>query len=798
MVDYLSPERDYSTLSLLDLLAARDQFHVHLMHKANVIGTAVGRYRIRKGDPWPKRVGGVASAPPAYHPHREARTLANSEVRDYSWPAVLVFVKEWIPQGEFASGGAATADFIPPAIYMPSGDKIPICVIEAERDDRVPSTDGNYVYPSNLVGGGYPILADVQGQEHVASVGCLVTDGHSTYALTNRHVAGAPGEILYSILNGNKMPIGKTSKLQLTRKLFQDVYAEWPGKDTYVNLDIGLIEVDDVNRWTTQIYGIGEIGDIADLSVTNITLRLIGCPVIAYGAASRLMKGEICCLFYRYTELGGSDYVADFLIGPREGNSVSTHPGDSGTLWSIDPLVSGAKPSPIAIQWGGQVFVDSKGQSSSSYALATCLSTVSNLLNVEVLRDWNLGLPDYWGAVGHYSIANKACGKVQNASLKKLLNNNLDRITYDVKNINKKQMAGLSKEDFVPLADVPDMVWKVGSFKRGNMKSPEHANHFADMDRSLNPPQPGGRTLLDICGKTAANVTVPVWQAYYDAVKKQFPKEQESRGLLPFRVEQFYEGMVDFLKAGDVERFVCAAGIVSHYVGDACQPLHISYLFNGDPDRPIPTKVTNKKTGVTTTVDMPTGKGVHSAYEDDMVNYNVAAILPGIDQRLGRSPALPTFTGGHQAAVAVVELMDRTFGAIKPMDIVNAYIPLEDDKPKDVAASLWKKFGKDTMDVMADGAQCLVQVWESAWAEGGGDKNITKLGAISESTLETIYQNAEFMPSCTLDTIASVLKDPASTQGSAKNSVAKKKQPAGKTKTKKGKGKNSRVGVREG
>jgi hypothetical protein len=35
---------------LQDLLRARDQFHPHLMHKANVVGTAVGRYRIRKGD----------------------------------------------------------------------------------------------------------------------------------------------------------------------------------------------------------------------------------------------------------------------------------------------------------------------------------------------------------------------------------------------------------------------------------------------------------------------------------------------------------------------------------------------------------------------------------------------------------------------------------------------------------------------------------------------------------------------------------------------------------------------------
>jgi hypothetical protein len=785
MIDYLSSERDYSTLSLIDLLTARDQFHIHLMHKANVIGTAVGKYRIRKDEPWPQPGTGKSSASSTSHRPKGERTLSNSEVRDYSWPAVLVFVREWIPEGHFASGTAQAADFIPPAIYMPNGDKVPICIIKADRDEQQPATDGNLVYPSNLIGGGYPILADVQQQEHVASVGCLVTDGHLTYALTNRHVAGAPGETLYSILNGNKVPIGTTSNLQLTRKPFSEVYADWPGTDTFVNLDIGLIEVDDINRWTTQVYGIGQIGDVADLSSTNITLRLIGCPVVAYGAASGLMKGEICSLFYRYREQGGSEYVADFLIGPRGSKPLGTRPGDSGTLWSIDPQETGQKPNPIALQWGGQVFIDGKTKSSSSYALATCLSTVSNLLNVEVVRDWNFGFPEYWGAVGHYSIANKACGVISDAKLSKLMNNNLERITYDIKDINKKEMAGLSKRDFVPLADVPDMVWKVGPHKRGGMTSPEHANHFADMDRELDPPQPGGSTLLAICGKTPSNVTVPVWQSYYDAVKKQYPAQEESRGLLPFRVQQFYEGMVEFLKAGDVESFVCAAGIVSHYIGDACQPLHISYLFNGDPDRPIPTEVTDKKTGITKTVDNPTGKGVHSAYEDDMVNYNVAAILPGVDQRLGKLAALPLVSGGHGAAVAVVQLMDRTFDAIKPMDIVNAYVSLEEDKPKDAAMALWKQFGGATMDVMADGCLCLAQIWESAWAEGDGSKNISDFGTITESKLETLYQDPDFMPSKTLNTISSVLTDKASLGAGAKKAHAKKAAPAGRNPAKK-------------
>ena len=53
--DVLNPEQDFNLLSLCDLLAARDHFHLHLVHKENVIATAVGKYRIRKDDPWPDK-----------------------------------------------------------------------------------------------------------------------------------------------------------------------------------------------------------------------------------------------------------------------------------------------------------------------------------------------------------------------------------------------------------------------------------------------------------------------------------------------------------------------------------------------------------------------------------------------------------------------------------------------------------------------------------------------------------------------------------------------------------------------
>jgi hypothetical protein len=530
------------------------------------------------------------------------------------------------------------------------------------------------------------------------------------------------------------------------------------GSNVFVDLDVGLIEVDDLNQWTTQVYGVGEIGPLADLSVSNISLRLIGLPVRAHGAASGNMQGEICALFYRFKSVGGFEYVADALISPVGNKTVGTHPGDSGTLWLTDRPDDKQGPRPIALQWGGQVFLDDT-QSVSSYALVTFLSTVCNELDVTPLRDWNTGLPEYWGAVGHYGIATKACRAIRNHKLKRLMEANTERISYEIGDISKRTMAGLSNREFVPLADVPDMVWKIGPYRRGGSHSPEHANHFADMDRRLDPELAEGATLLEICDGRPENVAVGVWQRYYDAVKEQFPEEQESRGLLPFRVWQIYDAMVSYVKSGEVDKFVCAGGILAHYIGDSCQPLHISYMFNGDPDRRVTGVVRDRNTGERQEALIPRGTGVHSAYEDNMVDRHVHEIVGGVDRLLARSNGPSLVTSGHGAAVAVVELMQQTFRVIAPSSIVDDFVRVQDERPSARADAMWQKLGEDTIKVMADGCICLAQLWDSAWEEGGGDDRINSLGPIDEAILEQLYQNPEFLPSYTLNSIEASLRD---------------------------------------
>ena len=220
---------------------------------------------------------------------------------------ILAFVDDWKEDAELS-----WEDRLPRAVYLDERRKVPVCVVLAPTVDRPEPSIRPVVFPSSTIGGGFPVIVVVQGREHIASIGCLVRDGHTVYALTNRHVTGPEGEPVFAQLGGERVRIGVSSSKQLTRQLFSKMYPEWAGKKTYLNLDIGLIRIDDINRWTANVYGIGELGPMADLGADNLSLRLIDCPVRAYGCASGPMTGAIKALFYRYKSLGGFEYARTF------------------------------------------------------------------------------------------------------------------------------------------------------------------------------------------------------------------------------------------------------------------------------------------------------------------------------------------------------------------------------------------------------------------------------------------------------------------------------------------------------
>ncbi len=350
------------------------------------------------------------------------------------------------------------------------------------------------------------------------------------------------------------------------------------------------------------------------------------------------------------------------------------------------------------------------------------------------------------------------------SKLRKLMQANLENITIPLPGITVSDTSGLSKGAFVPLADVPDLVWKMpsGDGSRGPRgQNPEAPNHFANMDQT---PPGGGPTLLQMC-QDPANITPDVWIEY----ARKFPPKNGSTdaaaemGLLPFRVWQIYDAMVEFLSNGQRDEFIAAAGTLAHYVGDACQPLHISFLHHGDPDHPVTKTITHTRgqhSGESEVENL--SQGVHEDYEqtmfrdqqgEDMKN-KLQALLKNSD-----SNASP-IKGGHAAAVATVQLMTDTFNKIHPKEICDLYdTALRSETPKgQILSMLWDEFGGRTVEVMAAGCRHLALLWESAWAEGRGDDTIQNISASARVRLSALYEKKNFLQSFLLTEVGPHLK----------------------------------------
>ncbi|PYQ27478.1 MAG: S1/P1 Nuclease [Acidobacteria bacterium] len=721
-MQYLSSGQGFAHLSLADLLRARDQFHPHLVHKHNVVGTAVGRYLIRSGDPRPDE-------PHAQTQSRPPRTLENSEIRDYSWPCVIAFVKEWVDDSEFGRIGELPASaYVPKTIYLDDGKAVPVCVVLAPRvmTPPLPLPDLPRYETKGLLQGGARVTATLQKVTRAATIGCLLSDGHKIYALTSRHVAGKPGEVLKS---ESGVTVGTTSELQIGRVPFESVYAPWPGRHVFVNLDVALVELENLRRWSTGIRQVGPIGPMAALSTYNLSLNIIGAPVRTFGAVSGLLEGRIAALFYRYKSVGGFDYVADFLIGSRTDEPLATRPGDSGAVWVLDVADDDTLNAPIAVQWGGTAL----GTHAMTFALASNLSTIARELDVDVYRGSDVAAFEYWGPVGHSAIGQYACSFIENENLKQLLEANF---------------AAMGK-----LANVPDDHWKE---ETSTHKKNEGPNHYADMDYA-----PENGKSLDDLTQSEAGLDVQTWIDYYDQLG--WTKTNE-RGLLPFRVWQCFNELVEYIRQKDIDRIVAAAGVLAHYPGDSCQPLHGSIYSQGDPFRDPagnPVSMRGPFDPIYGGAKKGTPKlGVHSTYESVMVKAKVPQLEQGIEKILPATHGMPLVENGRAAAWQTIELMRRTRQRIDPLEMVDTYAESWERGTQtgqhDEVNDLWNKYGERTIATMIDGCKTLAMLWDSAWKAGNGDDiDVAELTERDEETLLTTIcdDDERFFTSTGLDAV---------------------------------------------
>jgi hypothetical protein len=695
-------------LTITDLFAARDAYQVHLLRLPNVVATALGRYLVRAEDHDPANTFDQRlKVKPGIRP---PRTLENSRVMSWSWPAVMVFVSEWMTPEEIY---AAPDDMVPRRLFLPDGRVVPTCVVYAPAPAAPANIEGHLSFPTSLVGGGYVCLADVQGQQRAASIGCLVTDGDQIFALTNRHVAGRAGRRLYTEVDGSRFEIGVSSGRSVSQRAMRDVYPGLGGEHVQVAIDAGLIALDNVGKATTQVFGLGRLEEVVDIGAQNMSLSLVGQPVRAFGGASGPLNGQIVALSYRYKTLAGVDFVADALIGPRLGERLATRPGDSGTMWVSDaPPLGNLRP--IALQWGGHRF--GSGQRDMPFALATFASTALAALDVDIVADWNADHDTYWGVTGHYTIGARACDLVESADLRAFFVANRDRIAFDLADIKDGKFVDGDRL-FTPLADVPDRVWKHAS--AGQPRSGrEGPNHFADMDD----PNEHGESLLSRYRADPTSLNPADWHNFYTTLPT--PPTLMHEGMLPFRVAQLYREALEALGRSSTVHATAALGVMAHYVGDACQPLHISRFHDGrDPDRP---------------------SGVHSAYEDDMLDAHRSGLLEGLNATIPTMAAPKPVAGHRAAAAAVVDLMLRTIERLPPSELCDAWAVV----PKITPSDLWEQFGERTIQCIADGCLTLAMLWTSAFNEAKVPAPTPQ--PLSRGDLATLYHDDSFAESMTI------------------------------------------------
>jgi hypothetical protein len=709
----------FTHLNITDLLTAREQYHVFLTRHPNVVATAIGRYLIRKpGADTPDADGA-----------KQVRTLANSQVDPAtSWPCVLVFVDRWQSEKELVNSKSPGA-VVPKTLYLPDGRAVPVCIVEARRDLAPVDApvDNEIRYPMSVIGGGFPLEVRVQGRDHVATVGCLVSDGSKYYGLTNRHVTGEPGRVIYARLGGDLVPVGRAASrdMQLSKLAFAEMYPGWPGAHLFVNADVGLVDIDDINGWRTDVFQVGPLGPIADLNVNSLALSVIGTRVRGFGAGSGQIYGQVSALFYRYRSMGGIEYVSDFLIGPTSTETAVVRHGDSGAVLSLD-TPEGLRP--FAITWGAHEFVDGAQRTSMGFGLATGLGNVCRLLDVDLVRGWNIDQPYTWGKTGHFKIGSRAADLVGNAKLARLLAANQSSLGFSNEDlISGDGVTGKFTHDFIPLADVADIIWRT---TRPN----DESNHFSDIDES-DPAVFAGKTLLELSLEDDANIDVDVWIDFdrkMDQAKPVFHTnragEDELRpreGALPFRVWQMYKQMIASLNNGKVDEFIVAGGTMAHYVGDACQPLHISFLHHGAD---------------------PSEAGVHADYETKLIDRKATELFDGvdaIDQKV--RPGDLIGPNGKDAAKFVLQLMKSTVDLLSPEEILDVW---RNSKGQGKFNRMWDALGDRTIQTIAAGSHAMAVLWESAWKHGHGD-NLpdARLVKVPEGDLQELYNRKSFVPS---------------------------------------------------
>ena len=222
------------------------------------------------------------------------------------------------------------------------------------------------------------------------------------------------------------------------------------------------------------------------------------------------------------------------------------------------------------------------------------------------------------------------------------------------------------------LTTVPDRVWKTPATKPG-----EAPNHWFEADRYVST-----SNISDILDFPSA---------FADASKKYGKEEVVKNGTAPWRIRQFYKMAVDAFRAGDHKSALEYVGVMSHYVGDLSQPLHVSENYDGA---------------------MTGNPGIHKFFETDIITNEdeIGLLVKEEAQKLLGNKKFQGHFGGSLMDVILHEVGRALYQ--KDLVIENDLKHGRDKKGRQIQLKL-------AIARMADGAATFAFILGHVWQDAG-------------------------------------------------------------------------------
>ncbi len=198
--------------------------------------------------------------------------------------------------------------------------------------------------------GGAQISSVIDESPEAGTLGCIVTDGTSYYALTNEHVVGPVGNEVYQPDNGNSNFLFGT--------VMQSV--------ANATIDAAVVSFGAGEDFANYVLQVGSIQGTYNLQTTDVG----NCIVQKSGNITGLTFGTVEAIDYTVVD-GQVTMTNQIKIEDIPGLSPFSQPGDSGAVVMNDHY------QVVGLLWGGE--------NNESYACA--IASVLSQLNVQMVVD---------------------------------------------------------------------------------------------------------------------------------------------------------------------------------------------------------------------------------------------------------------------------------------------------------------------------------------------------------------------------------------------------------------------------